>query len=156
MNGYELECAIRSNPCIRRRVKGVFAKNNLPKDILHYPSAYIVNNHTSDRPGEHWIAIVLENKSNGFFFDSFGKPPEFYGEELKHFLNCNVSKYECFNIQVQPKSSSRCGYFVLTFLMLKLCYKYSLNCIVKMFDSNLNVNDRIVFNFVNTFYGLCQ
>ena len=156
MNGNELECAIRSNSCIQMQVKGVFARNNLPTGKIHYPSAYIVNNHTSDLPGEHWMAIVLESKSHGVFFDSFGKPPEFYGEELKHFLNCYVKQYECFNVQVQPKSSSHCGLFVLTFLMLNLCFKYSLNSIVNIFDSNVYANDHFVFNFVNTYYSLCQ
>ncbi|CAG2254248.1 unnamed protein product [Mytilus edulis] len=67
MNGYELECALRSNSCIHRHVKGLFARNNLPTNKIHYPSAYIVNNHTSDLPGEHWMAIVLKVNLTGCF-----------------------------------------------------------------------------------------
>ena len=156
MNGYELECVIRSNPCIQRSVKGVYARNNLPKDGIRYPSTYIVNSDKDDRPGEHWLAIVLESKSHGIFFDSFGRPPEIYGVELKDFLNANVKQYQCFSLPVQSKHSSLCGFFVLTFLMLHVCLKWPIDSIVKFFDSDVNVNDRIVLSFVNEYYNLCQ
>ena len=156
MNGYELECAIRSNPCLQNLVKGVYARNSLPTDdMTQYPSAYIVNSDSADRPGEHWLGIVFKNKSEGMFFDSFGNPPEYYGEELNLFLNSNVRKYECFNVQVQSKNSSHCGLFVLTFLMLIVCLNYSLEDIACFFHSDDDVNDRIVLNFVNTYFSFC-
>ena len=133
MNGYELECTIRSNPCIQQSFKGVYARNNLPTDGIQYPSAYIVNSDQHHRPGEHWLAIVLENKSHGVFFDSFGRSSEFYGGKLKQFLSANVRHYECFNVPVQSKHSTRCGFFVLTFLILNVCLKWSIDNIVNFF-----------------------
>lgn len=156
MNGYELECAIQSNPCLQNLVKGVYARNNLPtNDMTQFPRAYIVNSDRVDQQGEHWLAIVFKNKSQGMFFDSFGNPPEYYGEELKLYLDSNVTKYECFNVKVQPKNSSRCGLFVLTFLMLTVCLNYSLTDIECFFHSNDDVNDRIVLNFVNMYLSFC-
>lgn len=155
MNGYELECFIKSNQCVQHTVKGIFARTNLPTGRMEYPSAYIVNSDDDNGPGEHWLTIVLKSRAHGIFFDSFGRPPDFYGAELKHFLNCNVDSYEYFGVQIQPKHSSRCGFFVLTFLLLNVCLNYSLDSVSKFFSSDVNENDSIVFNFVNKYYGVC-
>lgn len=157
MNGGELECAIRSNKCILQSFQGVFSRDNLPlTPSTQYPSIFIVNTDSVEGPGEHWVAIVFENKSRGLFFDSFGKPPMYYGQELETFLNTHVVGYKHFPYTVQPPTSTQCGLFVLTFLMLNVCFRCNLNCIIDFFDSNVHVNDRIVFNFVNMYYDLCK
>lgn len=143
-------------PCITKSFKGVYSRNNLPNDSIQYPSIYIVNSDNVDGPGEHWVAIVLENKSHGIFFDSFGKEPCYYGDELQHFFDTNVKQFQHMTRQVQSKTSNRCGFFVLTFLMLHVCFHCTLDCIKQFFDSDVNVNDRIVNNFVNVYYDFCK
>ena len=156
MNGDDLQCIIESNPCLRQKVKGVFSRTTLPVSVVQYPSVYIVNTDEDDGPGEHWVAIVLTNKGKGVFFDSFGRPPEFYGPELTFFLKSNVDNYFHFKNQVQSKFSTRCGLFVLTFLMLYVCLQWSMDCIEKMFDVHLTVNDSIVIRIVNEYYEWCK
>lgn len=156
MNGEDLHYIVESNPCIRQIVKGVFSRTTLPVHEIQYPSAYIVNTDERDGPGEHWVAIVLNNKSRGVFFDSFGRPPEFYGKELKTFLQSNVDSYVHFKNQVQSSFSTQCGLFVLSFLMLHVCLHWSMDCIENVFDVNLMVNDSIVFRIVNEYYDFCE
>lgn len=156
MNGQELECAVRSNQCIVQSFQGVYSRNNLPSTSVPYPSIFIVNTDSVNGPGEHWVAIVLESKSSGIFFDSFGKSPIYYGQELAAFMNNNVIAYKHFTNTVQSSTSSRCGLFVLTFLILNVCFRCNLNCILDFFDSDVYINDRIVFNFVNMYYDLCK
>lgn len=153
MNGKELHDILQSNTCTHRFFKGVFARDGLPKDN-RYPSAYVVNTAPMTHRGEHWVAIVLKSSRHGVFFDSFGRRPEFYGNELIDFFRSHVTSYECFNVAVQAKTSSMCGLFVLTFLMLYLCFDFSLQQIVTYFDSDRNVNDQLVSDFVNQYYML--
>lgn len=43
MNSSQLLNMVKSDPCLRQCVKGVFASNTLPQIITQYPSAFIVN-----------------------------------------------------------------------------------------------------------------
>ena len=42
------------------------------------PSYFIVNTHPSHLPGEHWLALTLEEAVSASFFDYFGFPPDFF------------------------------------------------------------------------------
>jgi len=64
----------------KRIFKGVFPRDKLP--FIHtYPASLIVNTHTSEYPGEHWLAIFFDKSKHCEFFDSFGFPFKFYGFE---------------------------------------------------------------------------
>ena len=156
MNGEDLQRIIESNPCTHEVVKGVFSRTNLPVRQIQYPSAYIVNTDEYGKPGEHWVVIILNSRSKGVFFDSFGKTPEIYGPELKTFLNSHVDNYVYFKKQVQSNFSTQCGLFALTFLMLYVCLQWTLDCIENIFDVNLLVNDSIVFLIVKEYYSMCK
>ena len=36
-----------------------------------------MNTHPSHMPGEHWLALTLEENGQATFFDSYGLPPDF-------------------------------------------------------------------------------
>lgn len=152
MNGSEIHGIISSNPCIRPHFRGVFSKNTLPTDIRRFPSVYVVNTDASDRPGEHWVAIVLMNPHYGIFFDSFGRRPE---KEFRDFMDTNVERYDYFDVQIQSPSSIFCGLFVLAFLVSYFCMLMSLNDFKTLFDKKkLSVNDCIVFDYVTRYIDL--
>lgn len=75
--------------------KNVVARNRLPK-YIKYPSAYVINTHNHNQPGEHWLAIYFDNKRNCEFFDSYGLSPNFYNFEksLKKLSN-NIKLFNC-------------------------------------------------------------
>ena len=53
---------------------GVYAINHIP-DKHQRPCSLIVNTDPCTAPGEHWVAIFLNNDLTGEYFDSFGLPP---------------------------------------------------------------------------------
>ena len=36
------------------------AKDTLPEVVSTYPSAFVCNTHDCDQPGEHWVAIYVD------------------------------------------------------------------------------------------------
>lgn len=145
MNGRQIHNIISTNSCLRRYFKGVFSRDTLPANVT-FPSVYVVNTDVSRRPGEHWVAIILNSPRHGVFFDSFGRRPE---KELANFMNVNVERYDYFDVQIQSYSSTFCGLFVIAFLLSFLCMVMSLSDFKTLFDyTNLSVNDCIVYDFV--------
>ena len=48
---------------------GVFARDKLPS--LKKNCCLVLNTHTHEKPGEHWLAIYVDENGFGEFFDSF-------------------------------------------------------------------------------------
>ena len=99
------------------------------------PVCFVVNTHTKDRPGEHWVAFWLPSKGQGdvpFLFDSFARTPAQMGHpDWKTWLDgvCNLyydrpiqrklSRPAIWKRQrtvVQDKSSDYCGVLCAFFL----------------------------------------
>lgn len=53
MNSTQLLNMVKTDSCLRRFVKGVFASNTLPQMVTEFPSAFIVNTQPLPFPGEH-------------------------------------------------------------------------------------------------------
>ena len=64
----EIENVLRHN----KTFKGCYAHDNLPT-ITKFPCSLIINTDNHDRPGDHWVGLVL-NKKKCFYFDSYGAP----------------------------------------------------------------------------------
>ena len=58
----------------KKAFHGVYAIDNLPTFISHYPFMMIVNTHTNNLSGEHWLAIFIDKDRNGELFDSLSFP----------------------------------------------------------------------------------
>ena len=52
----------------------VVAKDTLPEVVSTYPSAFVCYTHDSDQPGEHWIAMYVDEI--GDYFDPYGLKPQ--------------------------------------------------------------------------------
>lgn len=111
--------------------------------------SFITNTDTHDLQGTHWTAWFVRNDTISFF-DSFGRCyshpdfPEYYNDIAKHFKNVEYS-----TVQIQSSESWTCGYFCVNFIYSKsmgLEYRYFLSD----FSNNLNVNNLIVLEFVNS------
>ena len=74
----------------------VVAKDTLPEVVSTYPSAFVCNTHDSDQPGEHWVAMYVDEI--GDYFDPYGQKPQ-HAEPyiyrlwsiLRRFLNVSLS-----------------------------------------------------------------
>ena len=92
-----------------------------------------VNTQDYGSPGEHWLAIFVE-ESHVEVFDSFGQPPTYYG------LRFNVPCF--FNDRpLQDRNSTSCGLFALFFLFWR-SRDINMDIICDTFDSDVNRNER--------------
>jgi hypothetical protein len=148
MNSTELLNMVKIDPCLRRYVKGVFASNTLPQTITQYPSAFIVNTQPLPMPGEHWVAIIMRSPSQAEFFDSLGKSPADYNQDIQKFLTLNSVQCNFKSIRLQPRNSDLCGLYVLVFLIARLCFKNSLNHVYALFSKDIQSNDDFVKRFM--------
>lgn len=139
---------------------GVLACDQLPmKALRKYPVMTIVNTHPSSSPGEHWLAIYITKYKHGFFFDSFGNPPDYeqFPKEIVNFLNYNCTTMSYSRKQVQNNFTTTCGQHCVFFL----CYiqkGWSYSRVLTLYGPNLVNNDAMVCRFVNKIQpsGCCE
>lgn len=75
MNAVQLS-AVMDKISANTHFLGVLACDQLPKTpVQNLPSSVIINTHSSDLPGEHWLAVYITEDRVGCFFDSFGNEP---------------------------------------------------------------------------------
>lgn len=58
MNSTQMLNIVRTDPCLRRYVKGVFASNTLPATVTQFPSAFIVNTQPLPFPGLRLLCLT--------------------------------------------------------------------------------------------------
>ena len=94
---------------------GVFPLDKIPKNI-QTPANFIVNTHTHNLPGEHWLAISYQNGGIVYAFDPFGF---YYPPMLKYFLNkMKRTKPVIYNkIQYQDIHEKTCGLYCIAWLI---------------------------------------
>ena len=52
--------------------RGVFSRDTLPSTIN---GLLVCNTDPHGKPGEHWIAMCINDDGHGEYFDSFERPP---------------------------------------------------------------------------------
>lgn len=146
MNTLQLEYLIDNNQCLKSVVNGVYASNTLPLTVVNFPSVYIVNTDPLPKKGSHWVVIAYLNRNHSEFFDSFGKNPRAYGNDIADFIERNSINCTSFKRQIQSNFSESCGFFVLLYIIMRMCFHLSLNEINKLFSNDLERNEQFVFS----------
>lgn len=140
----DLEKFLSSDDLLHFNSGGVFPIDNLPGKITK--KCFIINSDPSYLPGTHWFAIFFPKKSYPEFFDSLGRNPKFYSEDIINFLS-KENKQIAYNCKrLQSTNSSTCGLFCLYFLYYRI-RGYSFEKILESFGKNLKMNDLIVIDF---------
>ena len=147
MNTSELYTILSSNLQTRGFMHGVLSLDQLPDTITHFPSLYIINTQPSYQRGEHWLAMFFSRDRQGEFFDSFGHPPDYYGEQLLYFISRNSHSWIYNNYILQAPLSYLCGYYCLFYLIHRSC-GIPMSTINHMFSLDRYENDFIVREFV--------
>ena len=57
-------------------------------------------------------------KEEGYFFDSFGRPPSYFGFE--EFMNENCATWMYNDVELQSPESNACGYHVIAFCLSRI------------------------------------
>jgi hypothetical protein len=119
------------------------------KSLSDEPKAIICNNQPSYQSGMHWVCFYRADKNSCVeFFDSFAMSLSFYGPEFIQFVQNSGKTLRVSNFQYQSNVSDLCGAYCLNFLIHR-SKGLSFDQIVTEFStSDLDVNDRIISNFV--------
>lgn len=154
MNTQELEGLM--SRLIGKQFCGVLACDELPMEKWKVrPAMFIVNTHPKNMPGEHWLAVTLEEEGGrkiSTFFDSYGFPPGFshFPKSIKEFLTKNGSKIY-YNIkQVQDTLSTTCGQHCV-FYLCQRARGVSFEDVMSLYKDDLRSNDKVVACFVRKY-----
>ena len=145
-----------SNKEIKSFYYGIYSCDLIPETFLFYPCFIIVNTHSSNERGEHWLVFFYISPSYVEIFDSLG----FNIHSNLHFFNYikkNLSGSDInFNTkQLQSSNSDLCGLHALYFLFYKCKTKKSLSVILKLYyTENKDFNDCLVFQKVKKHYNI--
>ena len=145
MNTLELKQLGTSHPSLKKYFKGVFASNGLPKFVFNYPAAFILNTQPRSKSGEHWVAIFLNARHHGEYFDSYGFPP--MNQNVIRFLRRNTTSWTYSKKVLQNPISFMCGGYCIYFL-IKKCQGQSLRNILSTFKNNTVENDNKIKRFL--------
>lgn len=112
---------------------GVFAADRLPS-IKERPAYFVFNTDTSDKPGQHWIAVIVhEDKVE--YFDATGRQPV-----IREYLR-KLGRPVLYNNQrIQSPLSIACGAFCVQFI-LRRSRGESFCEILSSFSKNALFND---------------
>ena len=122
---------------------GIYSIDTMPNSISCRPFLMIVNTHTHNLPGEHWIAIHIDENKNGELFDSQAMP---ISNILIRWLNTFTNKWKTNSRSFQHPTSSTCGAFVLYFILNRLHVK-DFESITAVFTPSPFLNERFVTSF---------
>ena len=147
MNALELETICNKDKEIQKYFLGVFAVNKLPKRVP-YPCCIIANTQPSTHPGEHWVAIYIDEQNRGNYFCSYGKTPP---PIIEQWIKKNTEEYELMSKRIQGSFSTTCGQYCLFYLHFRCCNVTHVT-IASLFSSELRENDLIVNSFINGLY----
>jgi hypothetical protein len=78
MNTRDIDRFVRG--ACRGVFQGVYSIDTLPET----PRLLVCNTDPSYKPGQHWVALYVDSRRRGEYFDSFGrKPPAI----IEHYMN---------------------------------------------------------------------
>lgn len=133
--------------CLRNIFYEITAINALPEFAPSiYPQLYIINTDPLPNPGKHWVCVILYEYGQLDYFDSLGRPAEYYGADLYNFLERNGRKNRnSMPRRIQSYQSDICGLYVMYFAVMRLCLHSSIRDIYNGFHpSDSNQNDRYI------------
>jgi len=123
---------------------GTFPRDKLPK-LTSVPCSFIANTDNSDAPGQHWVAIFIDEEGFGEYFDSYGLPP--MHQEFIDFLN-NLKGWFYSSKQLQCLTCVTCGHYCVAYIKMRssgIIY----NEFIRQFTNNPIANDKLIKKYVN-------
>ena len=121
----------------------VTPKNELPEIVETYPVALVCNTHNADQPGEHWVAMYVDEV--GDYFDPYGQAPQHVA--FTNFMNEHCSEWSANERTLQSPLSTVCGQYCVVFLMLR-CRNVPMHAFSRLFTTDLIANDCRVFDWL--------
>lgn len=134
--------------CLKNNIhfQGCYASDKLPKKIGTLPAFFIFNTDPSNKPGSHWVSVVIFEDQTGYFFDSYGRYPT--NKEFINFMNKHTIKWDYNNKQLQGYFSDVCGQYCLLFVHNLSKNRYSISRFLSQFKNAYSKNDEKVCKMV--------
>ena len=153
MNTAQIAYALEHDPKTRKMFCGVFPSDKLPKTInkKFILAGLVANTDLSTKPGKHWISIYLSFPRKGSWFDSYGKPPEFYGAAFTDFLEKHCGEWNVNDRKLQSDWSDVCGHHCI-FNLSHRARGQSMKKIVQLFGNDTVLNESKLLWFVKTHF----
>ena len=119
MQGFEFHEYLAKFPLLKKRCKGIFAIDTLPK-FLKFRHFCICNTDVNSGLGQHWFCLLRNHHSDLECFDSLGVNND-KKENLKRFCHFRGIKEIHFNeTQFQDNLSESCGKSTLYFIIERM------------------------------------
>ena len=146
LTGYDLEALIKKHgdEMTKKAFMGVYAMDKLPQRILQLPALFIVNTHSMNLPGQHWIAVYIDTQRHAEVFDSLATP---LSEYLLRWLRSFSTSFKRSVLTLQNPVSASCGAFVLYYILQRVHVK-NMEVITSSFSPNVIHNDRVMLDYV--------
>jgi hypothetical protein len=120
--------------------QGVYSIDTLAES----PRLLVCNTDPSYKLGQHWVALYVDFRRHGEYFNSFGrKPPAI----IKDYMNRHCVDWLFNAKQLQSAVSDYSGFYCCFYCVLR-CRGVDLTRIVDSFTNDTGFNDSIVRNFV--------
>jgi hypothetical protein len=116
LNTLQLYQILKNDSCTKEIFLGVFSRDKLPTKIKLFPCCFVLNTQSSYQTGEHWLAMFYDKSGFCHFFDSFGRPPEYFG--LEKYIKDTSVDYSSNKTIYQDSKTNTCGYFCFIYLIL--------------------------------------
>jgi hypothetical protein len=130
---------------------GGFSSPDLPLPTpKKFPTIIVLNTDYAEGAGEHWCLFIRMKKNQNEFFDPYGQPPTLYNFNESLFQEIDKIIYNDTRVQ---GSLPTCGHHCI-FFGINRAMGYSTEHIVKkLYSSDLEKNDHLVFQFIKKTYG---
>ena len=106
MNTYQIVQALELDLVAKKKFCG----------IERFPCEFVASTAPHDKPGKHWVALYFSSEQKGQFFNSYGKPPDYYNETFKHYLDDHVVDWDFNRREMQSVWTNVCGKYCLFYL----------------------------------------
>jgi len=140
LSNFELDEMLKNS----RSYLGTFSHDRIP-DLKNKNFSAIINYHTYEQPGSHWICIYNDPKKTYVeFYDSYGLPPS---NMIIDKLKQTGKKVLYSTSKIQNITSSRCGYYCYYYIIMR---DRGMNPydIIYQFNPNSKNNDNILIDLL--------
>lgn len=144
MNTQQIDSVLRQDPYVEPSFKGVFSWDRVPK---FKTGSCVVNTAHSNESSGHWIALYI-TEHEAEYFDSYG------GDVPKTLKRKWKQKSWTSNpTPLQSPLSAVCGQYCIYYLIHRV-RGLPLPAITMDFGSDVDYNDQMVYDFVESRYEL--
>jgi len=141
MDGNQIFKIVKRDQCLHEHFRGIFARDQVPRCLM--PGYFLWNTDLYSGKGVHWVCVYVSPTQEVEFFDSFAKPPQFYGWDISQDVKYNKKP-------LQSTDSDVCGMFCIFYLYFR-CRGLSMDSIIANFGQNTRENDTFVLQFMHIF-----